>query len=141
MQNCSFCDRESLKHQIITESDDFIVIQARRPLAKGHVMVIPKQHINSFQLSESASIEMLKLIQKLFDTCKEVLGATGMNVFSNIGESAGQTVPHLHFHIVSRFDNDESPFKILNDIEKYKALKQLTEEEIKERVMILNSAN
>lgn len=138
MPMCQFCNRGDLEHQIVKETNGFIVIQARRPLSKGHIMIIPKEHTNSFNFTQNQSTEIFELINTFSNIFHSQLYATGVNVFSNIGASAGQTIPHLHFHIVARFDSEEeSPFAILNDREKYKALKQLTKEEIEEQVQSL----
>lgn len=61
--------------------------------------------------------------------------ATGINIFTNIGESAGQSIPHLHIHFITRFDNELiSPFEILNSPEDRRNLPKLSEKVLLEKV-------
>jgi diadenosine tetraphosphate (Ap4A) HIT family hydrolase len=141
MAECAFCKREEFSEQIITASKYFFVIQARRPLSKGHIIIFPKVHINSFELPDAQSVELIKLLETFRTLFIEQIGAQGVNTFSNIGIAAGQTIPHLHIHMITRFDNEsENPFAILNSKQKYKELKTLSPEEIEDRKKIYTLA-
>lgn len=49
IEQCAFCDQDALKSQLVYEDKLWLIIFARRPLAKGHVMVIPKMHVSNFE--------------------------------------------------------------------------------------------
>ena|SRR3989344_7014347 len=135
MEKCIFCDPSETKDQVIVDTGNFIVIQSRRPIAPGHIMIIPKRHINSLALTSAELEELFKTAQKFFDVFKKSFNASGINLFTNIGQSAGQQIPHLHFHLISRTSDEKiSPFTLINDKNLYKALQQLTKEEILEKV-------
>lgn len=72
------------------------------PQAPAHVLVIPKKHIQSVSHTEEADAEILG---KIFLAVKKIAAELGIDkdgyrVVTNIGEKAGQTVPHLHFHVL-----------------------------------------
>ena len=73
------------------------------PISPGHILVIPKRHIESF--SEATSEEMLDCL-KLINLVKCRVKADGFNVGYNDGVAAGQTVMHAHMHIIPRYNND-----------------------------------
>lgn len=138
IDHCSFCDQEALKSQLVYEDKLWLVIFARRPLALGHVMVIPKMHfldLKDLGAKELATIGII--IQKASTALSSAFQASGINIFTNIGKSAGQTIPHFHIHIITRFDDESrSPFQILNSPEDCKKLSRLTEKELLKRVEI-----
>lgn len=76
------------------------------PVTKGHTVVIPKKHIADFGVLESDDADFLKLLPQLINGVKRMTGADGVNVWQNNGKAAGQEIPHLHFHIVPRFEGD-----------------------------------
>lgn len=108
--DCIFC--KILKGDIpsfcIYENDDFKVILDRFPAAKGHVLILPKEHYKDlFELPESISKQIYPLAQKIASAIKETLGADGINIVQNNGEAAGQSVFHFHMHIIPRYDGDK----------------------------------
>ncbi len=101
-------------------------------------MVIPKMHfldLKDLGAKELATIGII--IQKASTALSSAFQAGGINIFTNIGKSAGQTVPHFHIHIITRFDDELiSPFQILNSPEDYKKLPRLGEKELLKKVEI-----
>lgn len=138
VDQCVFCDQESLKPQLVYEDKLWLIIFARRPLALGHVMVIPKMHfldLKDLGAEELATIGII--IQKASIALSSAFQASGINIFTNIGKSAGQSIPHFHIHIITRFDDESrSPFQILNSPEDYKNLPRLNESELLKKVQI-----
>ena len=91
----------------VYEDDDFRAILDLGPAAKGHTLVIPKSHSdNLLSVEPDTAAKALKVISKTANAIKEALGCDGINVVQNNGEAAGQTVMHLHFHIIPRYKND-----------------------------------
>ena len=68
------------------------------PVAPTHILVIPKEHIGS--IAEPISAAVLSDLVALAATVAATEGLDGWRLVSNVGESAGQTVPHLHFHVI-----------------------------------------
>ena len=107
--DCIFCKIAAGEIQSATvyEDDDFRAILDLGPAAKGHTLVIPKSHSdNLLSVEPDTAAKALKVISKTANAIKEALGCDGINVVQNNGEAAGQTVMHLHFHIIPRYKND-----------------------------------
>ena len=104
MENCLFCKFVSgeFKTDKVFENEDFIIIRDIAPKAKNHFLAIPKKHFKFLaeMTAEDAALvgRILKTIPTLSD--KLELGA-GYRLVVNQGDDAGQTVPHLHIHILS----------------------------------------
>ena len=78
------------------------------PVSKGHSLVIPKRHISS--LSEATTQEITALFSLVDETKKQlydIYKPTGFNIGINDGASAGQTVMHLHIHVIPRYKGDQ----------------------------------
>ena len=74
---------------------------------KGHTLVLPKKHIkNIFELDDETAIHLTNAVLKTIKTLKTKLNFNNINILNNSGELAGQTVHHLHFHIIPRYEND-----------------------------------
>jgi len=74
----------------------------------GHVLIIPKNHFeNIFDIEEEHIAELGKGIKFVANSLKKHLKADGINILNANGKSAGQSVSHLHFHIMLRFENDQ----------------------------------
>ena len=101
---CPFCkpDRE-----IIMESAMAYAIYDKFPVNEGHTLIIPKKHVsNYFELTtneQSACCFVLNSVQKLI---QDKFNPEGFNVGINIGEMAGQTISHVHIHLIPRYRGD-----------------------------------
>lgn len=139
---CPFCDREGFASQIIQETAEAFVIHARRPLSRGHILILPKKHHADFiTLTSDEGSALMELVRGFSQVLQRAFSSTGLNVFSNIGVSAGQTIPHLHIHLVPRFDGEmQSPFQILQSPERYKALERLSPESLKFQITKIQEA-
>ena len=107
--DCIFCRIAAgeIPSATVYEDDDFRAILDLGPAAKGHTLVIPKNHSdNLLSVEPDTAAKALKVISKTANAIKEALGCDGINVVQNNGEAAGQTVMHLHFHIIPRYKND-----------------------------------
>jgi len=106
MENCLFCKiaDKQINSEIVYENDDVVVFKDLYPKAPVHLLVIPKKHISSVveieELSDKQTCELLRTIAKI---AKEMrLDKDGFRVVTNTGTSAGQSVDHLHFHILGK---------------------------------------
>ena len=77
------------------------------PFSKGHTLVIPKAHAAGLLDADDKMLSELVLrVKKVAAHLKDALPCDGFNILQNNGESAGQTVHHVHFHIVPRYAKD-----------------------------------
>jgi histidine triad (HIT) family protein len=79
------------------------------PLSRGHTLVVPRQEaVTLDQLSDDAAAAIGRVLPRLCRAVMKATGATAYNILQNNGPLAHQAVPHVHFHIIPRFDrNDE----------------------------------
>ena len=103
MENCLFCkivagDIPSTK---VYEDDLVLAFRDIAPMAPTHILVIPKAHIPSV---DGITAENSAVVAHIFEVIPQIAKAenleNGYRVVSNCGPDAGQTVPHLHFHIL-----------------------------------------
>lgn len=106
-ENCIFCKIISgeIPSRTIYEDNDFKVILDVSPAAKGHALILPKEHCaNLYEISEELLAKAAKLAKKLASHMTDVLGCDGLNLLQNNGEVAGQTVFHFHMHLIPRYE-------------------------------------
>lgn len=109
MENCIFCRiiGGEIPSSTVYEDDDFKVIMDISPAAKGHTIILTKKHFaNLLELEDKVAEKGLVLAKKVAAAMKEQLGCDGINLLQNNGEAAGQSVFHLHFHIIPRYKDD-----------------------------------
>ena len=105
--NCIFCKiaNGEIPSTTLYEDGDFRVILDLGPASKGHALILPKSHFKDLCEADSeVAAKILPLAGRLGRAMKESLGASGFNVVQNNGTSAGQTVFHLHVHVIPRYD-------------------------------------
>ena len=108
--DCIFCKLANgvFETNTLYEDDQFRVIFDASPATKGHVLVIPKEHYaNVFEIPEDLIADAYKVAKKVATALKEVTGCEGINILQNNGEVAGQTVFHLHIHIITKNEKGE----------------------------------
>ncbi len=106
---CIFCKiaNGDIPSRTIYEDEMFRVILDNGPATKGHALVLPKDHYADFYAMPEASVaKAFQVAQKVAVQIKENLGADGLNIVQNNGETAGQTVNHFHIHIIPRYKGD-----------------------------------
>lgn len=117
--NCIFCKiaNGEIPSSTVYENELFRAILDIAPSAKGHVIILPKQHmVNLFDITETIASNALIIASKIAKAMKQSLGCSGVNLLQNNGEAAGQTVFHLHIHLIPRYENDSMniPWKPLS---------------------------
>ena len=110
MNDCIFC--KILKGEIpsckIYEDDHAIVFLDIAPFEKGHVLVVPKVHAQQITELPVAELQpVMEVVQKTARVLKEKLPCDGINILQNNGACAMQTVPHVHIHLVPRWNRKE----------------------------------
>lgn len=100
-QGCPFCPGEILDRQLFYEGKQAHAILTHKPALAGHVLIIPKRHVERFeQLSAEEVADIYDTIKKVDTAVKELYGYKDYVLIQKNGKAAGQSVPHLHFHYV-----------------------------------------
>ena len=102
---CPFC---TLPQERIIDSNDLaLVIRDGYPVSPGHTLIIPKRHIGSwFEITPEEQNAMLNLLGRAKAVLGEEFKPDSYNIGINDGPTAGQTVPHLHMHLIPRYKGD-----------------------------------
>lgn len=102
---CVFCELPQAR--VIDQNLSAVVIRDAYPVSEGHTLVIPRRHVASFfdlsELERSAVIALLDSAKLALD---HEFSPQGYNVGINDGVVAGQTVPHVHVHLIPRYAGD-----------------------------------
>jgi len=109
MENCVFCKIAAgdIPSSVLYEDEDFKVILDIAPAAKGHAIILPKKHFaNLFELEDEVAQKVLTVAKKVATAMKKELNCDGINLLQNNGEAAGQSVFHIHFHLIPRYHGD-----------------------------------
>jgi diadenosine tetraphosphate (Ap4A) HIT family hydrolase len=84
------------------------VIRDGFPISPGHTLIIPKRHVDSFfEISQEERDALLDLLDQAKKVIDAELSPDSFNIGINDGPAAGQTVPHLHIHLIPRFKGDQ----------------------------------
>lgn len=105
--SCIFCKiaNGEIPSATVYEDQDFRVILDLGPASKGHALILPKSHFkNLYEADAETAGKLFPLAGKLGTAMMKGLGASGFNVVQNNGTSAGQTVFHLHVHVIPRYE-------------------------------------
>jgi len=101
--NCIFCNQEEL----ILENELTWARYDKYPVSPGHLLIITKRHVADFF---DTTIEERRALNSLLEECKKMLdreySPDGYNIGVNCGTAAGQTIMHLHIHLIPRYQGD-----------------------------------
>lgn len=106
---CIFCKiaNGEIPSKTLFEDEKFRVILDLAPAAKGHALILPKEHFaNIYELPEETAADVIKLAKRMVTRMTEKLSCDGFNLVQNNGEIAGQTVFHYHMHLIPRYEGD-----------------------------------
>jgi diadenosine tetraphosphate (Ap4A) HIT family hydrolase len=102
--DCLFCVKYYFRKY---ESKHFYAIYDDYPVQRGHLLLIPIRHVEDLTLLTEAEVgDCFFFLLEMITHIKKEFGADGYNVGINGGEVAGQTIPHLHIHIIPRYPGD-----------------------------------
>lgn len=109
---CKIIDGE-IPSTKVYEDDDVLAILDISQVTKGHTLVMPKKHYDNFLSCPQETVhKVFDVAQRIGQAEMQVLGAKGVNILTNVGESAGQSVPHFHVHVIPRYIGGEGGFQI-----------------------------
>lgn len=108
---CIFCDiiDHKIPSSVVYEDEKVLAILDISQVTYGHTLVMPKKHVrNIIEADEETVLACVSIAKKLTGQIVKNTKANGVNVLTNCGEAAGQTVDHLHFHIIPRYDENDA---------------------------------
>lgn len=128
-ENCIFCKIISgeIPSNMIYEDSQFKVILDASPAAKGHALILPKEHCaDIYEINGDLAADAMRLVKKMALHMTAVLGCDGFNIVQNNGEVAGQTIFHFHMHLIPRYKDMKNDDLLIWNHENY------TQEEMKD---------
>lgn len=100
MSDCPFCTPD---RPLLVETAQVLALPDAYPLTDGHTLVCPRRHVEAvFDLDDGEWAALWTVVRRVQRLLAPRLGADGWNVGVNVGEAAGQTVPHAHVHVIPR---------------------------------------
>lgn len=103
--SCPFCFLHS--ERIVSENEHAVWIYDGFPVSPGHSLIIPKRHAGSFfDVTPDERLAILELLDKAKAAVTQERKPDAFNIGINDGAAAGQTVPHLHIHLIPRYTGD-----------------------------------
>jgi histidine triad (HIT) family protein len=107
--SCIFCKivAGEIPAEVVAREPEVTAFLDVEPLADGHVLVVPRAHAACVEdLTPAAAAALFRTVVRLAGPVREALGAAGTTIGVNNGEATGQTIPHVHVHIVPRWPDD-----------------------------------
>jgi histidine triad (HIT) family protein len=109
VEDCVFCKiaKGEIPCHKIWEDEYFICFLDITQVSKGHILVVPKKHFENVSDCDDKILGKLNVICKNMGLLlKANLGASAFNILNASGKDAQQSVPHLHYHVISRYPED-----------------------------------
>lgn len=104
-ENCLFCQLR--EERIISQCDLTITFLDSYPVSPGHALIVPKRHVATyFEVTECEQIAIAKAIQVAKIIIDKEFSPDAYNIGVNNGEAAGQSIKHLHVHLIPRYAGD-----------------------------------
>ena len=123
MARCIFCDiiNGKLPCHLIHKDDNHIVILDRYPIDVGHTLIITKKPYEKLtDMSIEEIMDLFSQIPKIINAIIKATKADGFSIAQNNGKAAKQIVPHVHVHIIPRYNTTETLWtqrKLMKDVE------------------------
>lgn len=117
MDDCQFCRiaKHTLDAEIVYESDAAVCFLDHRPLSRGHLVIISKEHFeNVFDIDNETLSEVIRIAKAVAIAINSKYRPRGINLLQNNGVHAGQTIFHFHFQVIPRYD--EEYLKMMVDV-------------------------
>lgn len=106
---CVFCEilRGDSPASFTYQDDTVVAFLDVQPITHGHMLVVPREHaVLMSDLNETVAMRTFRVARQLSSVVRNILGASGVNLFVADGETAFQDVPHFHVHVIPRYAGD-----------------------------------
>ncbi|NJE54769.1 HIT family protein [Thermococcus sp. 21S9] len=102
---CPFC--RPPREQLLYEDGLIRILLDAYPASRGHLLVVPRRHVERWEdLTGEEKLALIQGMELAMEVLRETLKPDAFNVGMNLGREAGQTVPHLHLHVIPRWRGD-----------------------------------
>lgn len=131
---CVFCKiaNHEIPSKAVYEDDQILAFLDISPVTKGHTLIIPKQHYDNFSDCDSDLVKHIHEVSKgLVNHYQTILKPKGFNLLSNMNSAAGQSVFHVHFHLIPRYDENDGLVLLFNHDDSV----QYTKDEINQLIL------
>ena len=103
--DCPFCNPDPTR--IVHQGQNWLILRDSYPVSLGHSLVVPRLHVPTlWGLPDWMWDEMIRMVKLARDDLMIRSGACGFNIGLNEGSVGGQTVPHVHIHVIPRYPGD-----------------------------------
>jgi len=136
MKNCIFCKIASgeIPGNVVYENEYVLAFLDISQTTEGHTLIIPKVHrTDIFEMESSMMEQVFSVVPKIASALRATFDCSGINIVSNNGESAGQSVFHYHVHLIPRYGNDKFGIRFVSNASNYDADKLAA---LKERIKV-----
>lgn len=109
-QNCIFCKiiQGEIPSAKVYEDEEIYAFLDISQVTKGHTLIIPKKHVeNIYETNEEIASSLFARVPKIANALKKAYQPAGINILNNNGKAAGQTVFHIHIHLIPRYDESD----------------------------------
>lgn len=104
MKECPFC---SMDREVLVSNKQAYAVYDKYPVSEGHVLVISSRHVaDYFELQPEEKSAMWSLVDEVKELLEKKYHPDGYNVGFNVNHAAGQTIFHLHIHVIPRYEGD-----------------------------------
>lgn len=140
--DCIFCAQKEGDDRVTKMGvfeDDFLMVELNIfPYNTGHLLVVPKRHVNSLtELEDEERNRLFKMVARVQELQEEVVEPEGIDVGINIGKAAGESIPHLHVQLVPIYEKDRGFMETSLDTKVMKKSLEDMREEYREQVDII----
>lgn len=116
----------------IYETEDLVAFLDISQATEGHTLIVPKKHFDNLLALDDDTLKKISIAQKeVANLLSEKLGTKAFNFVNNCGSVAGQSVMHVHFHVIPRYENDDFKMHIVEHEPDFNKLAKLHEKIIK----------
>jgi histidine triad (HIT) family protein len=108
-EDCIFCKvlAGEIPSEPVYEDEHAMAVMDINPWTRGHVVVFPRKHAaNLFEIEDEELQRVIVAVKRVAEKVREGLDPDGVNLLQSNGRAAWQTIFHLHFHVIPRYDDD-----------------------------------
>ena len=108
-EDCIFCKvlAGEIPSETVYEDEYAVAVMDINPWTRGHAVVIPRKHAaNLFEIEDGELEHVVVAAKRLETMMRDTLGCDGINLLQSNGRAAWQTIFHLHFHVIPRYEDD-----------------------------------
>jgi diadenosine tetraphosphate (Ap4A) HIT family hydrolase len=126
---CHYCKIVSgeLPASVVYEDEYTLAFLVIKPVTPGHVVVIPKKHVESFaELSDVGASDLIHAVKRVDQAIKASdLTCEAISIYLGDGERAGQEIPHIHVHVFPRFSEDQFTINFDTELIRHRSIAEL----------------